>query len=69
MLFRSVVITLDGCTWATNGRFDGTGWLDLYTWDSDLQLTSPRGGLRLTTRGDHWTLIGTWDVKKVSIRD
>jgi pimeloyl-ACP methyl ester carboxylesterase len=64
-----VAVTLDGCTWATNGAFDGTGWIDAYTWDSDLDLSSPRGSLRLVTRGTSWTLTGTWDGKAVDLRE
>jgi hypothetical protein len=63
-----VEVTLNACAWATNGTFDGAGWLDLYTWDSDLRLTSKRGPLRLTTSGDTWTLTGTWDGKAVDLR-
>jgi pimeloyl-ACP methyl ester carboxylesterase len=64
-----VDISLDGCAWASGATFDGSGWLDLYTWDADLQLASSRGGLRLTTRGERWTLVGTWDGSTVSRRE
>ena len=64
-----IEISLDGCAWAANATFDGSGWIGLYDWDSDLDLDSPRGQLRLVTRGAGWTLTGTWDGAPVDLSD
>ena len=61
-------VTLDGCAWASNATFGGSGWIDLSTWDGDLRLDSSRGSLHMIVRGDRWTLTGTWDDKAVDER-
>jgi pimeloyl-ACP methyl ester carboxylesterase len=64
-----VNVTLRDCAWAVGAEVDGSGWFDLYTWDADLDLRSSSGSLRLVTRGETWTLTGTWAGRKVDIRD
>ena len=54
---------------STAWTFDRSGWIYLDTWDSDLRLTSSRGVLRLATRGEAWTRVGTWDGQEVSLRE
>ena len=65
----SAVITLESCAWVAGTELSGTGTVDLYTWDYDLALTSPRGRITVTATEDAYHLSGTWDGKAVSKGD
>jgi hypothetical protein len=57
--------TLRDCAWATNGALDGSGSIDLVTWEADMSFQSARGHLRLRSDGDAWHLTGVWDDQPV----
>jgi hypothetical protein len=61
-------VTFRGCQWATNGRFDGTGWLDPTTGAADLSLTNSNGGLHVVADGRGAHVTGTWRGSEVDAR-
>ncbi|MEI7742164.1 MAG: alpha/beta fold hydrolase, partial [Chloroflexota bacterium] len=60
-------ITFEQCSWAAGAVFDGTGTMDLGSWDADLALESPRGSLTLRGRGESRHVTGTWDGARVDL--
>ena len=63
-----VTLTFHDCSWAAQAVLNGTGWMDLLTWNATLKLDSSRGPLRLDAIGDEWHLTGTWDGRAVDER-
>jgi pimeloyl-ACP methyl ester carboxylesterase len=61
------VVRLDRCSVAPGAELSGGGTIDLAGWGAVLDLTSPRGRVRLDGSPDDWHVTGTWDGTPVSV--